>query len=66
MSDGVHSRSSDGVDLTSRTLTYDDRTQRLHAEGDVVVTTATGERLEGQRADADLRLDQLRVTGVKK
>ncbi|HMD02674.1 MAG TPA: LPS export ABC transporter periplasmic protein LptC [Candidatus Baltobacteraceae bacterium] len=66
MSDGVRTRSSDGIVLTSRTLTYDDRTQRLRAEGNVVVTTASGERLEGERADADLRMDQLRVTGVKR
>jgi LPS export ABC transporter protein LptC len=63
MSGGVKARTSSGIRLSCKTLTYDDRTQRIRGEGDVVMTTPRGERLEGQRIDADIRLSQVRVSG---
>jgi hypothetical protein len=64
MSGGVKARTGSGIKLSCSTLTYDDRTQRLLGQGDVVMTTPRGERLEGQRVDADVRLSQVRVTGT--
>ena len=64
MNGGVKARTSSGIELTCETLTYDDRTARIRGEGDVVMTTPRGERLEGQRIDADTRLSEVLVTGA--
>lgn len=61
MDGGVHARTSDGMTVRSDTLTYNEATDRLHGSGRVVVTTPRGERLTGDRIDADLRLSQMRI-----
>jgi hypothetical protein len=62
MTGGVQASTSTGIRLTCRTLTFDDRTALLHGEGDVVMTTARGERLSGDRVDADTRLSQVHIS----
>jgi hypothetical protein len=63
MTGGVQAYTSTGIRLSCRTLAFDDRTQRLHGEGDVVMTTPRGDRLSGDRIDADTRLSQVHISG---
>ena len=65
MSGGVRAHTADGKTLTCRTLRYNDATEKLHGEGDVVLTSPDGEQLRGEELDADLRLSQLHVTGSR-
>ncbi len=62
MSGGVRAQTQDGAILTCRTLRYDGRTERLHGEGDVRLTSAQGFVLTGDRFDGNVRLDQIHMT----
>jgi LPS export ABC transporter protein LptC len=62
MSGGVHARTSDGMLLQCDTLTYSEATDRLHGAGDVQVVTPRGERLSGDRIDANLRLSEMQLS----
>jgi hypothetical protein len=62
MDGGVHAVTSDGMTLNSDTLRYDETADRLHGRGHVLVTTPRGERLAGDRIDANLRLSEMRIT----
>jgi LPS export ABC transporter protein LptC len=64
MSGGVHAHTQDGKQLTCDTLRYNDATQRLYGDGNVVITSPNGEELRGDHLDADLRLSELHVTGT--
>jgi LPS export ABC transporter protein LptC len=63
MSGGVHARTQDGKTLSCDRLNYDDATQMLHGEGNVVITAPGGEELQGERVDADLQFSTVHVTG---
>jgi len=62
MTGGVHARTSDGMLLQCDTLTYSELTDRLHGTGNVQVVTPRGERLSGDRIDANLRLSEMQLT----
>ncbi len=63
MTGGVHSRTNEGMTLTSDTLRYDDSSEVLHGEGNVEITTAQGEHFSGQRMDYNLRTTEMHVQG---
>jgi LPS export ABC transporter protein LptC len=65
MSGGVHARTGDGKTLASDTMRYSDGTDTLYGDGNVVVTTPAGERLEGSTLVWNLRDGRLDVTGAK-
>ncbi len=58
---GVHARASDGTTLTSDVLVYDKRTERVRADGNVVISRPGGEEIRGPHVDADLTLSQLHM-----
>jgi LPS export ABC transporter protein LptC len=58
---GVHARTSDGTTLTSDVLVYDKRTERVRADGNVVISRPRGEEIRGPHVDADLTLSQLHM-----
>jgi hypothetical protein len=62
MSGGVRARTQDGAILTCSTLHYDGRTERLHGEGDVRLTSAQGFVFTGDRFDGNVRLDRIHMT----
>jgi hypothetical protein len=66
MSGGVHAQTDSGTVLTCRTLRYDGRTERLHGDGDVHVIMPSPDdshwHMDGDRIDANVRLDQVRIT----
>jgi LPS export ABC transporter protein LptC len=59
---GVVAHTSDGMTLKSDTLFYDEVSDQLHGKGHVVVTTPRGERLVGDRIDANLHLSKMRIS----
>jgi lipopolysaccharide assembly outer membrane protein LptD (OstA) len=61
MSGGVTARTQDGAVLTCDMLTYDGRVDRIHGEGNVVLTSARGDRLTGDAIDGDIRLNHVTV-----
>ena len=61
MTGGVHARSQDGNVLSCDRLRYDGNTERIHGEGDVVMTAPSGLTLVGDEVDGDARLDDVRV-----
>jgi LPS export ABC transporter protein LptC len=63
MKGGVHARTHSGSVLTCDTLTYNAETERLHAIGHVVLTTASGSRVTSDEATSDLRLEQVDFGG---
>lgn len=63
MSGGVHAKTGDGRSLTSDTLTYHDDTETVYGDGNVVMTTPTGERLAGDHAIWNLRTGQIDFAG---
>jgi lipopolysaccharide export system protein LptA len=65
MTGGVHARTQDGKTLTSDRMRYNDDTETLYGDGDVVVTTPQGERLEGSELVWNLRSGRLDVTGAE-
>ncbi len=64
MSGGVTARTQDGAVLTCDTLTYDGRVERIHGEGNVVLTSARGDRLTGDTIDGDVRLNHVTVNSI--
>ncbi len=66
MNGGVHARSQDGMTLASDSLRYDDQTQIVHGDGHVVVTFKSGEQLNGDTVDWNLRTGDIEMnTGTK-
>jgi LPS export ABC transporter protein LptC len=63
MSGGVHARTQGGMTLSCDTLQYNDETQLMHGDGNVVLTSPEGEQLRGQQIDADIRLSTVHVSG---
>lgn len=53
---GVHASNSSGMTLQCDTLTYDRNTEKIHGEGNVVMTSANGFRGTGNRFDSDISL----------
>jgi LPS export ABC transporter protein LptC len=62
MTGGVRARTNDGMALQCDTLTYDEGSDRLHGSGHVLVKTPRGERLSGDRIEANLRLSEMQLT----
>jgi lipopolysaccharide assembly outer membrane protein LptD (OstA) len=61
MTGGVHARSQDGNVLSCDRLRYDGNSERIHGDGNVVLTTPQGLVLVGDEIDADARLQNVRV-----
>jgi LPS export ABC transporter protein LptC len=61
MTGGVHARSQDGNVLSCDRLRYDGTTERIHGDGNVVMTTPNGLSLVGDEIDGDARLENVRV-----
>jgi lipopolysaccharide assembly outer membrane protein LptD (OstA) len=61
MTGGVHARSQDGNVLSCDRLRYDGNTERIHGDGNVVLTTPQGLMLVGDEIDGDARLQNVRV-----
>jgi LPS export ABC transporter protein LptC len=64
MRGGVRARSSDNTVLTADTMTYNGKTKLLHAYGHVVATGSSGMVVTGDRANADLDLQTVDITGA--
>ncbi len=62
MSGGVRAQKPDGSILTCSTLRYDGRTERIHGEGNVRLTSPHGFELTGDRLDGNVRLEQIRIS----
>jgi hypothetical protein len=62
MTGGVRAQTQDGAILTCATLHYNGRTDRLHGEGDVRLTSAQGFVFTGDRLDGNVRLDHIHMT----
>ncbi|MBC5825745.1 MAG: O-antigen ligase family protein [Candidatus Eremiobacteraeota bacterium] len=61
---GVTARNDNRVTLTADTMSYNDRSRVLTARGHVVASDSRGDLLRGERAVADIDLQELRVFGV--
>jgi lipopolysaccharide assembly outer membrane protein LptD (OstA) len=61
MTGGVHARSQDGNVLSCDRLRYDGTSERIHGDGNVVMTTPQGFTLVGDEIDGDARLENVRV-----
>jgi LPS export ABC transporter protein LptC len=61
MTGGVHARSQDGNVLSCDRLRYDGTSERIHGDGNVVMTTPSGMVLVGDEVDGDARLANVRV-----
>jgi LPS export ABC transporter protein LptC len=61
MTGGVHARSQDGNALSCDRLRYDGNSERIHGEGNVVLTTPDGLTLVGDEIDGDARLANVQV-----
>lgn len=61
MTGGVHARSQDGNVLSCDRLRYDGSSERIHGDGNVVMTTPSGLVLVGDEVDGDARLQNVRV-----
>jgi hypothetical protein len=64
MSGGVHARSQDGVTLTSDNMRYNDASQTIHAEGNVVMDSPQGSELRGATLDWNLTTGAVNVAGA--
>lgn len=65
LSGGVRATTKAGVTLTSDTMTYDEKSRLLTAQGHVVALEPGGNMLTGRRAIADLDLQQIRLFGER-
>ncbi len=65
MSGGVRARTADGKTLASDTMRYNDDTDTLYGDGNVIVTTPQGERLEGSSLVWNMRDGRLDVAGAR-
>ncbi len=63
MRGGVHARTADGKTLTSDTLRYADPNETVYGDGNVVLTSPSGDRLEGEHLVWNLRTGHIDVTG---
>lgn len=61
--DGVTAKNDAGATMVADTMAYNDTTRLLTASGHVTVTDRAGNVLSGDRAVADLDLQQLQMTG---
>jgi lipopolysaccharide assembly outer membrane protein LptD (OstA) len=61
MTGGVHARSQDGNVLSCDRLRYDGNSEKIHGDGNVVLTTPSGLVLTGDELDGDARLENVRV-----
>jgi LPS export ABC transporter protein LptC len=61
MTGGVHARSQDGNVLSCDRLRYNGDSERIHGDGNVVMTTPAGLTLVGDELDGDVRLQDVRV-----
>jgi lipopolysaccharide assembly outer membrane protein LptD (OstA) len=61
MTGGVRARSQDGNVLSCDRLRYDGNSERIHGDGNVVMTTPAGLTLVGDEVDGDARLANVRV-----
>ena len=60
---GVHARSAQGIVLVCDVMAYNGKTQLLTGEGHVRVIDAQGDTLTGDKAVADLDLQQIHMFG---
>lgn len=58
---GVHARTSAGMTLQCTQLVYSHAAQRLHGDGNVVVTDPKGFRATGSSFDSDISLTHMRM-----
>jgi len=65
MSGGVTAIDQNGMTLTSDSLRYDDPTEVIHGEGDVVLRSPQGEELRGDSLDWNLRDGRINVAGAR-
>jgi len=65
MSGGVQARTADGKTLRSDTLRYDDQTDMLYGNGNVVVNSPSGDRLEGDQLRWNLHTGHMDFTGAR-
>ncbi|MBC5802835.1 MAG: LPS export ABC transporter periplasmic protein LptC [Candidatus Eremiobacteraeota bacterium] len=65
MTGGVRARTADGKTLHSDTLRYDDQTDMLYGNGNVVVTSPSGDRLQGDQLRWNLRTGHMDFTGAR-
>jgi LPS export ABC transporter protein LptC len=54
----VHARTNNGVTLTCDNLRYDQRSDKLHGEGHVVINDAHGLKATGNVVDSNIALSQ--------
>jgi lipopolysaccharide assembly outer membrane protein LptD (OstA) len=54
----VHARTDTGMRLTCSRLRYDQRSDKLHGEGHVVITDAHGLKAMGNEVDSDIALSK--------
>jgi LPS export ABC transporter protein LptC len=59
--DGVHARTSSGMQLQCNTLDYDKSTAMLHGNGNVVMLDPNGFRGTGSSFDSDLSLTHVQM-----
>jgi LPS export ABC transporter protein LptC len=64
MSGGVTAVDQNGMTLTSDSLRYDDPTELLHGQGNVVLHSPRGEELRGDSLDWNLRDGRINVSGT--
>jgi LPS export ABC transporter protein LptC len=64
LSGGVHARSQDGITLTSDNMRYNDTTQTMHAEGNVVMDSPQGSEMRGSTLDWNLTTGAVNVAGA--
>jgi len=64
MSGGVTAVDQNGMTLTSDSLRYDDPTEVIHGQGDVVLHSPKGEELRGDSLDWNLRDGHINVSGA--
>lgn len=65
MSGGVTAVDQNGMTLTSDSLSYDDPTEVIHGQGNVVLHSPQGEELRGDSLDWNLRDGHINVSGAR-
>jgi LPS export ABC transporter protein LptC len=65
MTGGVTAVDQDGTTLRCDTLRYDDPTEELHGQGNVVLHSPQGDELRGETLDWNLHDGQLSVRGAR-
>ena len=62
---GVTAVDQNGMTLTSDSLSYDDPTEVIHGQGNVVLHSPQGEELRGDSLDWNLRDGHINVSGAR-